>query len=88
MNIAVQKQQGPYNQKQTSANAFFPLMPSANEVEVGNESFEQMEARYFLELQNPQSVFAMHYHSYVAYESKWQFALPPACVYSLKQFDL
>lgn len=53
MDIAVQKQQGPYNQKQTSANAFFPLMPSANEVEVGNESFEQMEARYFLELQNP-----------------------------------
>lgn len=42
MNITVQKQKGPYNQKQTSANAFFPLMPPVNDIEVGNESFEQM----------------------------------------------
>lgn len=45
---------------------FFPLVPSVNEVEVGNESSEQMGVHYFLELQNPYSVFAMHYLSYVA----------------------
>lgn len=57
MNITMQKQKAPYNQKQTSANAFFPLMPSANEVKVRNETFEWMEVRYFLELQNPDNMF-------------------------------
>lgn len=63
-------------------------MPSANEVKDGNESFEQMEACYFLELQNPYNVLAVHYHPYMSYESKSQFALPLVHVYSLKQFNL
>lgn len=35
-------------------------------VQAGNKYFEQMEAHYFLELQNPYSMFVMHYFSYMA----------------------
>lgn len=60
MNITLKRQKGPYNKKQTSANAFIQLLSSESGVEVGKKPSEQMEGHYFLELQN----------EYVAYKSK------------------